>query len=57
MDPIAVILLAFLVVVPALSTFLGVDSRRSWVRVDRKPEVRVVGSMRPEDWPPTEFER
>lgn len=57
MDPIAVILLAFLVVVPALSMVLGVDSRRSWVRVDRKPDARVVGSMRQEEWPPSEFER
>jgi hypothetical protein len=57
MEPIAVILLAFLVVVPVLSTFLGVESRRSWLRVDRKPELRTVGSMRPEEWPPSEFER
>jgi hypothetical protein len=54
---IGIILLAFLVVVPALSTFLGAESRRSWQRVDRKPQLRTVGSMRPEEWPPSEFER
>jgi hypothetical protein len=53
----AIIFAAFIVLVPVLSTFLGAESRRSWARVDRKPQVRVVGSMRPEDWPPSEFER
>jgi hypothetical protein len=51
---IGIILLAFLVVVPALSTFLGAESRPAFLRVDRKPRS-VVGSLRPEDWPPTEF--
>jgi hypothetical protein len=51
---IAIILLAFLVVVPALSTILGAESRPAFRRVDRKP-FPVVGSMRAEDWPPTEF--
>jgi hypothetical protein len=53
----AIILLAFLVLVPLLSTFLGAESRAGFRRVDRKPELRTVGSMRPEDWPPSEFER
>jgi len=53
----AIVFAAFIVLVPVLSTFLGADSRRSWVRLDRKPQTRVVGSMRPEDWPPSEFER
>ena len=52
-----IILLAFIVVVPVLSTFLGAESRMGFRRVDRKPELRTVGSMRPEDWPPSEFER
>ncbi len=51
---IGIILLAFLVVVPALSTFLAAESRPAFLRVDRKPNP-VVGSMRSEDWPPTEF--
>jgi hypothetical protein len=54
---IGIILIAFLVVVPALSTILRVEDRRAFRRVDRKPEILVVGSMRPEEWPPTEFKR
>jgi hypothetical protein len=52
-----IIFLAFIVVVPLLSTFLGAESRRAFLRVDRKPEHPAVGSMRPEEWPPSEFER
>jgi hypothetical protein len=54
---LGIIFLAFIVVVPLLSTFLGAESRPGFLRVDRKPEFRTVGSMRPEDWPPSEFER
>jgi hypothetical protein len=54
---LGIIFLAFLVLVPLLSTFLGAESRPAFLRVDRKPEFRVVDSMRPEDWPPSEFER
>jgi hypothetical protein len=53
----AIIFAAFIVLVPVLSTFLGAESRPGFRRVDRKPEFRAVGSMRPEDWPPSEFER
>jgi hypothetical protein len=56
-ETMAIILLAFIVLVPALSTFLGVESRPDFLRVDRKPRFRMAGSMRPEDWPPSEFER
>ncbi|MGH2712330.1 MAG: hypothetical protein ACRDM7_00285 [Thermoleophilaceae bacterium] len=52
-----IIFLAFIVLVPVLSTFLGAESRPGFLRVDRKPEFRAVGSMQPEDWPPSEFER
>jgi hypothetical protein len=52
---IGIILLAFLVVVPVLSTFLAAESRPAFLRVDRKPELPWFGSLRPEDWPPTEF--
>jgi hypothetical protein len=54
---LGIIFLAFIVVVPLLSTFLGAESRPGFLRVDRKPEFRAAGSMRPEDWPPSEFER
>ena len=52
-----IILLAFILVVPALSTFLAAESRPEFLRVDRKPRFRTVGSMDPKDWPPSEFER
>ena len=35
----------------------GADSRRAWRNVNQKPSQPTVGSMRPEDWPPSEFER
>jgi hypothetical protein len=54
---LGIIFLAFLVLVPLLSTFLAAESRPAFLRVDRKREFGVVGSMRPEDWPPSEFER
>lgn len=31
----------------------GAESRPAWRNVDRKPSFRMVGSMRPEDWPPS----
>jgi hypothetical protein len=52
---IGIIILAYLVVVPVLSIFLGAENRPAFRRVDRKPEPPMVGSMRPKDWPPTEF--
>jgi hypothetical protein len=54
---LGIIFLAFLVLVPVLSTFLGAESRPDFLRVDRKPRYRMVGSMDPKDWPPSEFER
>ena len=30
----------------------GADSRPGWKRPEQKPRFRVVGSMRPEGWPP-----
>jgi hypothetical protein len=53
----AIIFVAFIVLVPVLSTFLAAESRPAFLRVDRKPDFRAVDSMRPEDWPPSEFER
>jgi hypothetical protein len=59
MDPttIGIILLAYIVIVPLLSTFLAVESRPDFLRIDRKPRFRMGGSMDPKDWPPSEFER
>jgi len=53
----AIILFAFIVLVPALSTFLGAESRPDFLRVDRRDRFRMSGSMDPKDWPPSEFER
>ncbi len=53
----AIIILAFIVLVPALSTFLGAESRPDFLRVDRRDRFRMSGSMDPKDWPPSEFER
>jgi hypothetical protein len=52
-----IILLAFIVLVPALSTFLAAESRPDFLRVDRKSRFRMVDSMNPRDWPPSEFDR
>jgi hypothetical protein len=35
----------------------GADSRPAWWNVERKPRFRMSGSMRSEDWPPSEFKR
>jgi len=54
---IAIILVGVMLFVIVGGPLFGADSRRAWLNVDRKPRFRVVGSMRPEDWPPSEFER
>jgi hypothetical protein len=48
---IGLVMIAFVFLVPLLSTFLAAESRPEWLRVDRRPRFRMVGSMRPEDWP------
>ena len=35
----------------------GAESRPAWRNVDGRPDFRMVGSMRPEDWPSSEFKR
>ena len=35
----------------------GAENRPEWLRPDRKPPFRMAGSMRPEDWERSEFER
>ena len=54
---IGIIILAYIVLVPLLSTFLGAEGRPGFRRPERKPEFRFSGSMRSKDWPPSEFER
>ena len=53
--PLILVLVMLFVIV--FGPLFGADSRRSWRNVNQKPRERTVGSMRPEDWPPTEFKR
>jgi hypothetical protein len=54
---IALILAAFMLFVIIGGPLFGADSRPAWRNVDRRPRFRMVGSMRPEDWPDSEFRR
>lgn len=51
----AMVLAGVLLFVVIAGPLFGADSRPAWRNVDRKPSFRMVGSMRPEDWPPSEF--
>jgi hypothetical protein len=54
---VAIVLGGVLLFVVIAGPLFGAESRPAWRRVDRKPSFRMVGSMRPEDWPPSEFKR
>ena len=54
---VAIVLGAALLFVVIAGPLVGADSRPAWRNVDRKPRFRMVGSMRPDDWPPSEFRR
>jgi hypothetical protein len=54
---VAIVLGAVLLFVAIAAPLFGAESRPAWRRVDRRPSFRMVGSMRPEDWPPREFKR
>ena len=54
---IALILAAALLFAAIGGPLFGAESRPAWRNVDRKPKFRMVGSMRPEDWPPSDFKR
>jgi hypothetical protein len=54
---VALCLVAVMVFVIVAGPLLGPDSRRAWRNVERRPRTRVVGSMKPADWPPSEFGR
>lgn len=53
----ALILISVMLLVIVCGPLFGAESRPGWLRVDRKPRLRISGSMRREDWPPTEFKR
>ena len=50
---VAIVLGGVLLFVAIAGPLFGADSRPAWRNVDRKPSFRMVGSMRPEDWPPS----
>jgi hypothetical protein len=54
---VAIVLAGALLFVVIAGPLFGADSRPAWRNVDHKPRFRMVGSMRPEDWPPSEFRR
>ena len=54
---VAIVLGGALLLVVIAAPLFGADSRPAWRRVDKKPRFRMIGSMRPEDWPPSEFRR
>lgn len=54
---VAIILGGVLLFVAIAAPLFGAESRPAWRNVDRKARFRMVGSMRPEDWPPSEFKR
>jgi hypothetical protein len=49
----AIVLGGVLLFVAIAGPLFGAESRPAWRNVDRKPSFRMVGSMRPEDWPPS----
>ena len=54
---VALVLGGMLLFVVIAGPLFGADSRPAWRNVDRKSSFRMIGSMRPEDWPPSEFKR
>jgi hypothetical protein len=54
---VALALFAVMVFVIVAGPLLGADSRRAWRNVERRPRTRIVGSMHPDDWPPSDFRR
>jgi hypothetical protein len=53
----AIVLGGVLLFVVIAGPLFGAESRPAWRNVTSKPSFRMVGSMRPEDWPPSEFRR
>jgi hypothetical protein len=46
-----------LLFVVVFESLFGADSRPGWRNVERKPRFRMTGSMRREDWPPSDSQR
>jgi hypothetical protein len=56
-ETMAIILGSVLLFVVVAGSLFGADSRAGWRKPDQKPDFRATGSMKPEDWPPSEFKR
>jgi hypothetical protein len=56
-ETVAIVLGGVLLFVVIAAPVFGAESRPGWRNVNRKPRFRMIGSMRPEDWPPSEFKR
>jgi hypothetical protein len=56
-EAIAIVLGGVLLFVVVVGSLFGADSRPGWEYVERKPRFRMTGSMRREDWPPSDSER
>ena len=54
---VAVVLMAVLLFVVVFGSLFGAESRPGWLRPERRPRYRMVGSMRPEDWSRSDSER
>ena len=54
-ETMAFVLGGVLLFVVIAGPLFGAESRPAWRRIDRKANFRMVGSMRREDWPPSEF--
>jgi hypothetical protein len=52
-EAMAIVLGGVLLFVVIAGPLFGAESRPAWRDVNRKPSFRMVGSMRPEDWPPS----
>ena len=55
MDPVIFLLAAMLAAI-VFGPIFGAESRPGFLRPDRKPHP-FAGSLRPDDWEPSEFER
>jgi hypothetical protein len=52
-ETMAFVLMGVLLFVCIAGPIFGADSRPAWKHPERKSRFRMVGSMRPEDWPPS----
>jgi hypothetical protein len=56
-EAMAAVLGSVLLFVVVFGSLFGQDSRPGWRNVSRRPRFRMVGSMRPSDWPRDDRDR